>query len=396
MKLPNRSQRAALVLSLTLTASGSLVYLAQATEAPRPTAISIPKITSEVPASVSVSAVEPRPLASTTTVPARTSSFAADIPLPARLAYERAARLLAGVSDCGIEWPLLGALGKIESDHGRHGGSELSPDGVSTPGIIGPALDGTAGTARIADTDGGRFDGDSLNDRAVGPLQFIPSTWRSVGVDADDDGTKNPQDIDDAAAAAAVYLCAGGVDLTDPVQLRAAVLRYNHSETYADQVLAIARSYALPSMFSTGLDNARLARPGAGVTTPSARNDDAVLTTAARPETALPSATAPRASGSPQAGPRPSGDPTSKPTAETPKPAASTKPEPAPADPVAALVTPVQEATSYCTEKLTGAQMDAVGGLSACVAAFVAGGASAVTGLLAGVQDLLRQLLGGT
>ena len=44
-------------------------------------------------------------------------------------------------------------------------------------------------------------------DRAVGPMQFIPSTWSVIGVDGDNDGKRNPQDIDDAALATAVYLC---------------------------------------------------------------------------------------------------------------------------------------------------------------------------------------------
>ena len=51
-------------------------------------------------------------------------------------------------------------------------------------------------------------------DRAVGPMQFIPSTWSVVGVDADGDGQRNPQDIDDAALATAVYLCSGDDDLS--------------------------------------------------------------------------------------------------------------------------------------------------------------------------------------
>ena len=45
-------------------------------------------------------------------------------------------------------------------------------------------------------------------------MQFIPSTWAVVGVDADGDGERNPQDIDDAALAAAVYLCSGNEDLS--------------------------------------------------------------------------------------------------------------------------------------------------------------------------------------
>ena len=45
-------------------------------------------------------------------------------------------------------------------------------------------------------------------------MQFIPSTWPVVRVDADGDGKRNPQDIDDAALATAVYLCSGKDDLS--------------------------------------------------------------------------------------------------------------------------------------------------------------------------------------
>jgi membrane-bound lytic murein transglycosylase B len=96
------------------------------------------------------------------------------------------------------------------------------------PGIYGPRLDGV-NTAKIADTDAGAFDGDGAFDRAVGPMQFIPGTWRAMGVDGDGDGVRNPQDIDDAAMSTAVYLCSGKTDLSNASDLNAAVLRYNHS-----------------------------------------------------------------------------------------------------------------------------------------------------------------------
>ena len=74
-------------------------------------------------------------------------------------------------------------------------------------------------------------------------MQFIPSTWSVVGVDADSDGTRNPQDIDDAALATAVYLCSGDDDLAQTSGQRAAVYRYNHSAAYVDLVLAIMTAY---------------------------------------------------------------------------------------------------------------------------------------------------------
>ena len=74
-------------------------------------------------------------------------------------------------------------------------------------------------------------------------MQFIPSTWSVVGVDADGDGVRNPQDIDDAALGTAVYLCSGSDDLGTDAGRRAAVFRYNHSQSYVDLVLAIMDAY---------------------------------------------------------------------------------------------------------------------------------------------------------
>jgi Transglycosylase SLT domain len=166
------------------------------------------------------------------------------IPAAALAAYQRAEAVMnAADHGCGIDWQLIGAIGRVESDHGRYGGNTLGRDGVSRPGIYGIALDGTSGTAEIADTDGGRFDRDTVYDRAVGPMQFIPSTWSEVGVDADGDGKRNPQDVDDAALASAVYLCAGNGDLRTVGGRRAAVHRYNHSQAYVDLVLSVREAY---------------------------------------------------------------------------------------------------------------------------------------------------------
>jgi hypothetical protein len=74
-------------------------------------------------------------------------------------------------------------------------------------------------------------------------MQFIPSTWAIVGVDADNDGQRNPQDIYDAALGSAVYLCSGPDDLSTTAGQRAAVFRYNHSQKYVDLVLAIEQAY---------------------------------------------------------------------------------------------------------------------------------------------------------
>src|SRR5664280_849634 len=161
------------------------------------------------------------------------------IPSRALEAYRRSTTLV-GAADpaCHIDWALLAAIGRVESDHARFGGNHLDAAGVAQPGIIGIPLDGTNGTARITDTDHGLWDRDTTYDRAVGPMQFIPSTWRVVGVDAAGRGVKNPQDMLDAAAATAVYLCSGHGDLTRPGDLPAA----NPAPSKADAVNTAAKN----------------------------------------------------------------------------------------------------------------------------------------------------------
>lgn len=173
------------------------------------------------------------------------SASPADIPDVALAAYHRAATVInATDKSCRLSWSVIAAIGRVESDHGQYAGSSLNQDGVATPPIIGARLDGRGGTTRIRDTDAGDLDGDQRFDRAVGPMQFIPSTWSYVGVDGDSDGRRDPQDIDDSALSTAVYLCVGKGDLSTTPDLRRAVHRYNHSERYVDLVLAIADAYA--------------------------------------------------------------------------------------------------------------------------------------------------------
>jgi membrane-bound lytic murein transglycosylase B len=167
------------------------------------------------------------------------------IPASALRAYQRAAAILDQADPaCNLDWSLIAGIGRVESDHGRYGGNALDEQGKAQPGIYGLPLDGSGSTARILDTDGGAYDNDAVYDRAVGPMQFIPGTWSMAGVDADQDGTKDPQDIDDAATASAVYLCAGSDDLATDAGRRAAVHRYNHSNEYVELVLSIAATYA--------------------------------------------------------------------------------------------------------------------------------------------------------
>jgi hypothetical protein len=164
-----------------------------------------------------------------------------------------------------LPWSVLAAIGKVESDHGRLGGARLQPDGTVTPRIIGVALDGSPGVARILDTDRGRHDGDTTYDRAVGPMQFIPSTWAAYGIDATGSGAADPHNAVDAIHSAAHYLCAVGA--SDPARIPQVILAYNRSTTYRDRVLEIAASYAAadlelktasPTLIAMVLANPRL------------------------------------------------------------------------------------------------------------------------------------------
>ena len=181
---------------------------------------------------------------SLTRAAALTPGSASSIPQAALAAYQRAEAVINKAdAGCSIPWELIAAIGRVESDHGRFGGNSLDEQGVARPGIYGIALNGKNNTQDISDTDAGQYDNDTRHDRAVGPMQFIPSTWSVVGVDGDSDGTRNPQDIDDAALATAVYLCSGDDDLSTEQGQRASVYRYNHSNDYVDLVLSIMQAY---------------------------------------------------------------------------------------------------------------------------------------------------------
>jgi len=194
------------------------------------------------------------------------------IPQAALAAYQRAEAVINKAdTSCSLPWELIAAIGRVESDHGRYGGNTLDEEGVARPGIYGIALNGKNNTQDISDTDAGQYDNDTRHDRAVGPMQFIPSTWAVVGVDGDSDGTRDPQDIDDAALATAVYLCSGEDDLSTEKGQRASVYRYNHSNAYVDLVLEIMQAYmdgdfsAVPtSTLTSGVILPELTGPGAG------------------------------------------------------------------------------------------------------------------------------------
>ncbi|MER6145409.1 bifunctional lytic transglycosylase/C40 family peptidase [Streptomyces sparsogenes] len=129
----------------------------------------------------------------------------ADVP-PAMLdLYQRAA------PECpGLSWSILAAIGKAETDHGRH-----------------PTMKSTAG--------------------AVGPMQFLPSTFKIYAHPVPPGGKRPPTPWDpvDAVFAAARLLCANGAK--HGKNLKRAIYAYNHSHAYVADVLRIARRYAAAS-----------------------------------------------------------------------------------------------------------------------------------------------------
>ncbi len=195
------------------------------------------------------------------------------IPVTALTAYRAAAGILiAEQPGCHIDWALIASIGRIESNHAR--GGYVDAKGNTLEPILGPQLNGAGPFAAIPDTDGGKYDGDPVWDRAVGPTQFIPSTWARYASDGNGDGESDPNNIFDAALGTGRYLCSGGLDLSKPDQLRAAVFRYNNSDTYVNTVLIWAEAYrtgVLPtpdSKVPVGAPNAAAAPPPTSVPPP--------------------------------------------------------------------------------------------------------------------------------
>jgi hypothetical protein len=355
------------------------------------------------------------------------------IPNAALKAYSRAQQVLAQADPaCHLPWTLVAAIGRVESNHGRFGGNALNSQGVAVPGIYGPRLDGSSGMAKISDTDAGAFDGDGAFDRAVGPMQFIPGTWRAMGVDGDGDGVRNPQDIDDAAMSTAVYLCSGKTDLSKASDLNAAVLRYNHSQQYVDLVTSIAKAYAGGSWIAVGngtsgddVDDAGGQIGGGDINAPSDKNLPRSIDLPTPPPTSvIPTPTDERDQTRPTVEPtdrptdRPTGKPTVKPTTTKPTPGKPTPTKPTTpttttppgvatlktaagliVGTVGTTLNELKTATTYCQSEMTKVTITAPtqDQLQKCVTAYQTGGAKAVDQVIRNLLSLLGLLgvLGG-
>jgi membrane-bound lytic murein transglycosylase B len=191
-------------------------------------------------------ATAPRPTTAAVRDWATTLAEKTQIPSRSLVAYAEAELAVrATIPGCRISWATLAGVGRVESHHGEYNGSDVGTDGRLEPPIFGVPLDGSPGVRAIADTDRGRLDGDPKWDRAVGAMQFLPETWTKWGVRANRDGrSPDPQNIDDAALAAANYLCASGGNLATAPGWWDAVLTYNRSVTYGQNVFSGADAYA--------------------------------------------------------------------------------------------------------------------------------------------------------
>jgi membrane-bound lytic murein transglycosylase B len=184
----------------------------------------------------------PTPATATATAVPPSAPSGSGIPGTVLAAYRDAeAALGASNPGCRVSWSLIAGIGRVESGHAS--GGRVDAAGTTNGRILGPELNGTS-TALIRDTDGGALDGDTAFDRAVGPMQFIPGTWKTFATDGNRDGVASPHNVFDAALAAGTYLCAGGGDLSQPAAQRAALLRYNRSDAYGVLVLRWAAAYA--------------------------------------------------------------------------------------------------------------------------------------------------------
>lgn len=258
------SQRWALPAVLLVVAAGALIaafFINASASVAQPTvggtAAPSTEAIAPAPSPSAAAAQAPSPMASVPAAPtARPVASIADAAWVRETAAvagmsERAMAAYAGAAidaaskypGCNLGWNTLAAIGYVESAHGTHGGSSIGADGQVEPPIIGVALNGK-GVQAVSDTDGGALDGDSEWDRAVGPMQFIPSTWQRYAQDANLDGVKDPQNIDDAVASAASYLCQSGGDLSQPANWIAAVNAYNPSVAYNNRVAQTADHYA--------------------------------------------------------------------------------------------------------------------------------------------------------
>lgn len=159
------------------------------------------------------------------------SQVAPGIPAMAETAYKVAAlELSVEQPQCHMPWQVLAGIGRVESHHANDGNVDMF--GTARRAIYGPSLNGTLPGNEVVRTATGKYL------RAEGPMQFMPATWGRYARPG-----SNPQNLFDATYAAGNYLCAGGLDMRNEEQRTRAILRYNHSMAYVNEVMGWANRY---------------------------------------------------------------------------------------------------------------------------------------------------------
>ncbi|HVT77884.1 MAG TPA: D-alanyl-D-alanine carboxypeptidase family protein [Acidimicrobiales bacterium] len=171
----------------------------------------------------------------------------AGVPPVAADAYRRAAALAPHVEPaCRITVSLIAAVGQVETNHGQGAGSTIVANGVLSPPVIGPAMNGQNSQPAVADTDGGTYDKDSQWDHEIGLMRARPSVFTANRIDANNDTVFDPQNVYDAASTLAVTLCRAqaGKSLTTTAEMRAALTAYRNDKAYVDKVMAAMAQFA--------------------------------------------------------------------------------------------------------------------------------------------------------
>jgi hypothetical protein len=286
-----------------------------------------------------------------------------DAPAAAVAAYQRAATVIDAAAPCNLDWLVLAAIGRLASNHGQ--GDDLSHritvQGRIRPVLVGRPLNGRGGRSQVSDTDAGELDGNPRWDAPLGPMGLLPGTWSQVAVDADGDGVRNVQDLDDATLGAAVLLCASGKDLAHAKALRRSLRAYDATPHFARTVRRLVDEYRAETAAAAVLGTGSVTGP---VYLPPDCGCTEVLTVLARVQLTLgvvptvpvpeeppaspgvPPSTEPQPQ--PQTDQQPDPDPNPEPSPEqTPDPTSDPTPTPDPQPPVdepPADVPPTEEA----------------------------------------------------
>ena len=163
------------------------------------------------------------------------------------------------------------------------GGAGSPPDSLASAdgeqGQEGEGVEAAPVISRLAlilDTDDGLLDSDRIFDRAVGPMQFIPGTWRLFGTDGNLDEETDPQNIYDATRSAARLLCASTSSMRTVEGRQQAFFAYNHDEAYSALVEATGLAYSRAINVPDPEVDGEATTPALGIAD-EARNDAAAV-----------------------------------------------------------------------------------------------------------------------